>query len=78
MITEDVSPYRLHDLRRTYRTIHGQIGTPAEIAERLINHAAAVRTEVEEIYDRWHYLPEMRKAANKFDRHFSALIANSN
>ena len=67
--------WTLHDLRRTYRSIHGQIGTPAEIAERLINHAAAVQTDVEAIYDRWHYLPQMSKAVHAFEAHFQALLA---
>jgi hypothetical protein len=61
------------DLRRTYRSIHGQIGTASEIAERLINHAAAVQTEVEEIYDRWTYLPQMQTAVLAFENHFKAL-----
>ncbi len=52
-LADGVVGWTLHDLRRTYRSIHGQIGTPPEIAERLINHAAAVQTDVEEIYDRW-------------------------
>ncbi len=69
--------WTLHDLRRTYRSIHGQIGTPAEIAERLINHAAAVQTEVEEIYDRWTYLPQMRTAVLAFEDHVKALLARS-
>jgi integrase len=59
-LDDGVTCWTLHDLRRTYRSIHGQIGTPSEIAERLINHAASVQTGVEEIYDRWHYLPQMR------------------
>jgi integrase len=74
-ITEGVSHYTLHDLRRTYRTVHGQIGTPSEIGERLINHAAAVTTDVEEIYDRWTYIPQMRKAVDAFEAHFTALLA---
>jgi integrase len=69
--------WTLHDLRRTYRSMHGEIGSAREIAERLINHAAAVQTDVEEIYDRWHYLPQMRTAVEAFDEHFKALLARS-
>ena len=58
-MTDGVPGWRLHDIRRTMRTIHGQIGTPANIGERLINHVAAVTTDVEQIYDVWTYLPEM-------------------
>jgi integrase len=74
-VTEGVSHYTLHDLRRTYRTIHGQIGTPANIGERLINHVAAVATDVQLIYDRYTYLKEMRQAVEKFEAHFTHLLA---
>jgi hypothetical protein len=69
-----VSGWTLHDLRRTYRSIHAEIGTPREIAERLINHAAGVQTDVEAIYDRWHYLPPMRDAVSTFEAHLSAAL----
>jgi integrase len=74
-LADGVTGWTLHDLRRTYRSIHAQIGTPREIAERLINHAYAVQTDVEAIYDRWHYLPQMRQAVSAFENHFKALIA---
>jgi hypothetical protein len=35
-----------------HRTTHAEIGTLPEIGERLINHAAAVQSDVEAIYDR--------------------------
>jgi integrase len=72
-----MDPWRLHDLRRTLRTTHAEIGTPAEIAERLINHAAAVQTDVEAIYDLWHYIPQMRTAVTAFEEHFQALLARA-
>lgn len=74
-MADGVPHWTLHDLRRTYRSIHGQIGTASEIAERLINHAAAVTTEVEAIYDRWHYLPQMRTAVAAYEAHLTALLA---
>jgi integrase len=70
-----ISHWTFHDLRRTYRSRHGQIGTPREIAERLINHASAVQTDVEAIYDHWHYLPQMRSAVEAFEEHFKVLLA---
>ena len=74
-LADGCARWTLHDLRRTYRSKHGEIGTPADIAERLINHAAAVQTDVEEIYDRWTYLPQMRAAVDNFDAHFTKLLA---
>jgi integrase len=73
-LRDGVEGWTLHDLRRTFRTLHAQIGSPAHIAERLINHAAAVRTEVEEIYDVWTYMPEMRTAVERYEAQLSALL----
>ena len=67
--------WSLHDLRRTYRSAHGEIGTPREIGERLINHVAGVTTDVELIYDVWTYLPEMRQAVASFESHLQHLLA---
>ena len=39
--------------------------TPPHIGERLINHVAAVTTEVERIYDRHNYLAEMQAAVER-------------
>ena len=55
-----VKGWTLHDLRRTYRSIHGKIGTPPHIAERLVNHISA-QTEMERTYDRYAYLSEMQR-----------------
>jgi len=64
--------WTLHDLRRTYRSIHGQIGTSADIAERLLNH---VQPTLIETYDRWNYLPQMRRAVETYETHLQALLA---
>jgi len=72
---DGIAPWRLHDLRRTYRSTHAEIGTPREIAERLINHAAGVQTDVEAVYDVWHYLPQMRTAVAAFEAHLTTLLA---
>ncbi len=74
-LADEVDGWTLHDLRRTYRSVHAEIGTPREIAERLINHAAGVQTDVEAIYDRWSYLPQMRAAVESFERHLLKLVA---
>ena len=74
-LSDGVPAWRLHDLRRTFRSTHGEIGTPREIAERLINHAAGVQTDVEAIYDRWTYLPQMRAAAERYEQHLTELLA---
>lgn len=69
-----VEKWTLHDLRRTYRTIHGRIGTPPHIAERLINHVNGVASDVEQIYDLHTYLPEMRKAVAAYEAELMRLF----
>jgi len=72
--TGPIENWTLHDLRRTHRSLHAEIGTPREIGERLINHVDAVTTDVEQIYDRYKYLPEMREAVTNYERRLSALV----
>jgi integrase len=68
-----VTGYTLHDIRRTYRTIHARIGTPPHIAERLVNHVSS-RSAVEAIYDRHTYLPEMRAAVERYEAYLISLL----
>src|SRR5581483_8561349 len=70
-----VTDWTLHDLRRTFRTIHARIGTPPHIGERLINHVNAVASEVAQVYDQHTYLPEMRKAVEAYEGHLAAILA---
>jgi integrase len=63
-----VNEWTLHDLRRTYRSIHGKIGTPPHIAERLVNHISA-QTEMERTYDRYTYLSEMHAAVEAYEQY---------
>lgn len=68
-----VKNWRLHDLRRTFRTLHGKLKTPPHIAERLVNHISA-QTEVEIIYDTYKYLPEMREAMENYENYIRKIV----
>jgi len=65
---------QLHDLRRTFRTNLGRLKVRPDIAERLVNHISA-RTEMEETYDLYTYLPEMREAMEKWEAFLQAIVA---
>jgi integrase len=54
-----VTGWRLHDLRRTARSLMSQAGIRSEIAERVLGHAIP---GVAGVYDRHSYLPEKRAA----------------
>ena len=54
-----VSNWRVHDLRRTARSLLSRAGVAADIGERCLGHALP---GVRGTYDRHSYLPEMTKA----------------
>jgi len=47
-----------------------------DIAERLVNHISAC-TDMEETYDLYTYLPEMREAMEKWERHLTEMFSQS-
>jgi integrase len=57
-----VSDWRLHDLRRTARSLMSRAGVQSEIAEKVLGHTVG---GVEEIYDRHSYLDEKSEALRK-------------
>jgi integrase len=51
--------WRIHDLRRTARSLMSRAGVSSDHAERVLGHAIV---GVEGVYDRHHYKPEMAHA----------------
>ena len=66
--------WTLHDLRRTFSTIHARIGTPPHVTEALLNHKTGTRSPIQRIYDRHTYLPEMRTAIDNYEKHLATLL----
>ena len=58
-VASGVSGYRLHDLRRTARSLLSRAGITADIAERCLGHAIG---GVRGVYDRHRYVSEMQRA----------------
>ena len=69
-----VTGWTLHDLRRTYATIHAQLGTPPHVIEALLNHKSGIISGVAQTYNRYRYLDEMRQAVQLFEKHLTALL----
>lgn len=65
---DEVAPYTLHDLRRTFATNHARIGTPIHVTERLLNHVSGTISGVAAVYNRHSYLEEMKTAVASYDR----------
>lgn len=68
-----VEPYTLHDLRRTFATIHAKIGTPIHVTEKLLNHVSGTISGVAAIYNRHSYADEMRHAASQLDAYLTEM-----
>ena len=58
--------WRLHDLRRTFRSGLGKLGVREEIAERCVNHPPGGLVG---IYDQHKYEAEMAEAWQRWERH---------
>lgn len=69
---ENVAPYTLHDLRRTFSTTHAKIGTAIHITEKLLNHVSGSFSGVAAVYNRYSYMDEMREAVERYENHISA------
>lgn len=70
----EMAHWTLHDLRRTFSTMHARVGTPPHVTEALLNHKTGTRSPIQRIYDRHTYLPEMRSAIANYERHLSGLL----
>ncbi|AGI68613.1 DNA integration/recombination/inversion protein [Octadecabacter antarcticus 307] len=64
---EDIMPYTLHDLRRTFATTHAKIGTPIHVTEKLLNHVSGTISGVAAVYNRHSYMDQMRTAVTGYD-----------
>ena len=69
--------FTLHDLRRTFATLHAQIGTPIHVTERLLNHRSGAISGVAAVYNRHSYVEEMRDAMVSYDRHLVEIASRS-
>lgn len=72
--TAQVTGWTLHDLRRTYATIHAQLGTPPHVIEALLNHKTGIVSGIAQVYNRYRYLDEMRAAVAVFEKYLTATV----
>ena len=70
----DVTGWRLHDLRRTSRSLMARAGVQTEIAERVLGHTQG---ELIETYDRHDYAVEMAAALEKLAALIERIVADS-
>lgn len=66
--------WTIHDLRRTFATIHARLGTPIHIVEAMLNHSSGTISGVAAIYIRHNFLDEMRQAQVKYEIFIAKLL----
>ena len=66
-------PWRIHDLRRTFRTGLGKLGVAPHIAELCIGHG---KRGIEAVYDRHRYQREIKSALAIWADHVAAIVEN--
>jgi integrase len=73
-----VTPWTIHDLRRTASTQWAEIDIPQHINDRLLNHVTGGnQSRVARIYNRYEYLAEKREAINLWEKHLAEITAKS-
>lgn len=71
-----LEPWTIHDLRRTFASGMASLGVPQIVVEKLLNHVSGgTQSPIAQVYNRYSYLPEMREAVLKWDRHLDTLIS---
>jgi integrase len=69
-----VTGWTLHDLRRTYSTVHAKLGTPQIVVEKLLNHVSGGSlSPIAAVYNVHRYDREMRDAVLTFEHWLAKL-----
>lgn len=72
-----VTGWQVRDLRRTFRSTLARLGISRELAEIMLNHVSGEgKTDLDEIYDRYDYLPEKRAALQKLEAHLKKMVTS--
>ena len=70
----NVGPYRLHDLRRTFASGLQRLGVRLEVIEQLLGHVSGSRAGLIGVYQRYDFLPEQRKAVANWESELQRLV----
>lgn len=70
-----VTGWVVHDLRRTFATIHARLGTPIHVVEEYLAHRTGTISGVAAIYVRHNYLKEMKDAVVGYEEHLAEIVS---
>ena len=71
-----LSPWRLHDLRRTLATNFQRLGVRFEVTEAVLNHVGLARAGVAGIYQRHDWKKEKKEALDAWCQHLTSTFSN--
>jgi integrase len=66
--------WRMHDIRRTFRTGLSECGINLSIAEMLVGHRDPYSSKTKDTYDRYQYWSEKRDAVTKWQNRLRSII----
>ena len=69
-----LSNWTHHDLRRTLATKMAEIGIAPHVVERILAHQSGTISGVSAIYNRHHFLPEMKLALLAFEEKLQTVL----
>lgn len=69
----EITPWRVHDLRRTFATGMQRLGVRFEVTEAILNHVSGARSGVAGVYQRHDWRDEKRTALDAWGRHVQSL-----
>lgn len=70
----NISPWTLHDLRRTCASGMARLGVAPHVIEKALNHSSGKIRGVAAIYNRYEYAPEMRTAFELWAEHIAQVM----
>ena len=71
-----ITPWRLHDLRRTAVTGMAELGVRPDVIELCVNHVSGSRGGIAGVYNQSELLPERKAALERWSAHVAALISD--
>jgi integrase len=71
-----VTPWRLHDLRRSAASGMAALGVQLPVVEKILNHVSGSFAGVLGIYQRYRFEPEMRDALQRWAMHIEGLVSD--
>jgi len=72
-----LTPWRLHDLRRTFSTSMAKLGIPTEVIEACLNHISGTKGGVAGVYNVYQYAPEKAEALRAWETHVRSLVSEA-